>query len=463
MMHTNASILIIDDEKDIRLSLRGIFEDEGWQVTEAGSGTEGLVQAVDGDFDLIFLDIWMPGMDGMAVLCALRDKGVDTPVIMISGHGNIETAVAALKNGAFDFIEKPLSLDNTLVTAGKALELSLLKRENRELRSRIRPEDSPTITGSSPGIVRLRELVAQVGPTEAWVLITGENGTGKEIAARAVHMASKRAGREMICVNCAAIPEELIESELFGHEKGAFTGADKAKKGKFELADKSTLFLDEIADMSLKTQAKILRILQEQKFERVGGVRTFKVDVRVIAATNKNLVGEMEAGRFRQDLYYRLNVFPLSVPSLRERTEDIPEMIEYFSRRMTLEQSLRPVRFDREALDLLKRYAWPGNVRELKNFVERLFILYQGQVVNVSMLPPEYRAGAALDTLALVPDGITDFKEARARFEEAFLRREFARAEGNVARLSETIGLERTYLYRKLKTYGLGVDDTRQR
>ena len=463
MMHNNASILIIDDEKDIRLSLRGIFEDEGWQVTEAGTGTEGLAQALDGDFDLIFLDIWMPGMDGMAVLCALREKGVDTPVIMISGHGNIETAVTALKNGAFDFIEKPLSLDNTQVTAGKALELSLLKRENRELRSRIRPEDSPDITGTSPGIVRLRELVAQVGPTEAWVLITGENGTGKEIAARAVHRQSRRAAREMICVNCAAIPEELIESELFGHEKGAFTGADKAKKGKFELADKSTLFLDEIADMSLKTQAKILRILQEQKFERVGGVRTYKVDVRVIAATNKDLVEEMVAGRFRQDLYYRLNVFPLSVPPLRERAEDIPEMIEYFSRRMTEEQSLGSVRFDREAMELLKRYAWPGNVRELKNFVERLFILYQGREVNVSMLPPEYRAGAALDMLALVPDEITDFKEARARFEEAFLRRELARAEGNVARLSETIGLERTYLYRKLRTYGLGADDTRQR
>ena len=270
-MHTNASILIIDDERDIRLSLRGIFEDEDWQVTEAGNGTEGLGLALDGDFDLIFLDIWMPGMDGMAVLCALRDKGVDTPVIMISGHGNIETAVTALKNGAFDFIEKPLSLDNVLVTAGKALELSLLKRENRELRSRIQPEEPPTITGSSPGIVRLRELVAQVGPTEAWVLITGENGTGKEIAARAIHRASKRAAREMICVNCAAIPEELIESELFGHEKGAFTGADKAKKGKFELADKSTLFLDEIADMSLKTQAKILRILQEQEIRAGGG------------------------------------------------------------------------------------------------------------------------------------------------------------------------------------------------
>ncbi len=393
----------------------------------------------------------------------MREKGVDTPAIMISGHGNIETAVTALKNGAFDFIEKPLSLDDTLVAAGKALELSRLKRENRELRSRIRPEGVPVIIGSSPGIVRLRELVRQVAPTEAWVLITGENGTGKEVAARAIHSASRRAAREMVCVNCAAIPEELIESELFGHEKGAFTGADKARKGKFELADKGTLFLDEIADMSLKTQAKILRILQEQKFERVGGTKSFRVDVRVIAATNKDLVREMTEGRFRQDLYYRLNVFPLTVPALRERAEDIPEMIGHFSRLMIEEQSLQPVRLDSEVMDALKRYAWPGNVRELRNFVERIYILYQGRDVDISMLPPEYRAAAAQDTLAAVPDGVTDFKEARARFEEAFLRRELARSDGNIARLAEAIGLERTYLYRKLKTYGIGIDEGRQR
>jgi two-component system nitrogen regulation response regulator NtrX len=462
-MMTNASILIIDDEQDIRAALRGIFEDEGWQVTEAANGSEGLATALDGDFDLVFLDIWMPGMDGMAVLTSLREKGVDTPVIMISGHGNIETAVAALKNGAFDFIEKPLSLQNILVAAGKALELSLLKRENRELRSRILPVGPSAIIGSSEGIVRLRELITQVAPTDAWVLITGENGTGKEIAARAIHSASRRADREMVCVNCAAIPEELIESELFGHEKGAFTGADKAKKGKFELADKGTLFLDEIADMSLKTQAKILRILQEQKFERVGGTKTFRVDVRVIAATNKDLSREMDEGRFRQDLYYRLNVFPVTVPPLRERAGDIPDMIEHFALQMSEEQSLGRVRLDNEVMGVLKRYSWPGNVRELKNFVERICILYPGRDVDVSMLPPEYRTGAALDALDAVPEGVTDFKEARARFEEAFLRRELARSGGNIARLAETIGLERTYLYRKLKTYGIGADEGRPR
>lgn len=269
-MIENASVLIIDDEPDIRISLRGILEDEGAVVTEAASGSEGLRIAQDNDIDLVFLDIWMPGMDGLAVLGELKERGVEAPVVMISGHGNVETAVTALKNGAFDFIEKPLSLDTILMTADKALELSALKRENKELRSRIHSEDPPRITGSSEIIANLRNMIQQVAPTDAWVLISGENGTGKEIAARSIHLASRRAGREMICVNCAAIPEELIESELFGHEKGAFTGADKAKKGRFELADKSTLFLDEIGDMSLKTQAKILRILQEQRFERVG-------------------------------------------------------------------------------------------------------------------------------------------------------------------------------------------------
>lgn len=317
-MFSGASILIIDDEQDIRLSLRGILEDEGWRVSEASCGEDGLEMLCGGDFDLVFLDIWMPGMDGMETLRALREKGVDVPVIMISGHGNIETAVTALKGGAFDFIEKPLSLDSILAAAAKALELSWLKRENKALRSRIGSGISPVITGSSPQIVKLRELIAQVGMSDAWVLITGENGTGKEVAARCIHLAGKRGQREMVCVNCAAIPEELIESELFGHEKGAFTGADKARKGKFELADQSTLFLDEIGDMSLKTQAKILRILQEQRFERVGGTKTIHVDVRVIAATNKDLGQEILAGRFRQDLFYRLNVFPLSVPPLRE-------------------------------------------------------------------------------------------------------------------------------------------------
>lgn len=460
-MYSGASILIIDDEEDIRLSLRGIFEDEGWRVAEAACGEDGLELLRDEDFDLVFLDIWMPGMDGMQTLKTLRDRGVDTPVIMISGHGNIETAVTALKGGAFDFIEKPLSLDSILASAAKALKFSWLKRENRALRSQIKAEAPPVIIGSSPQITQLRELIKQVGPSDSWVLITGENGTGKEIAAKCVHLSSKRSQREMVCVNCAAIPEELIESELFGHEKGAFTGADKARKGKFELADQSTLFLDEIGDMSLKTQAKILRILQEQRFERVGGSKTLTVDVRVIAATNKDLNQEMLAGRFRQDLFFRLNVFPLTVPPLRERAQDISDLIEFFSESMVEEQSLRPVRLTAEAMQVLKAYAWPGNVRELKNFVERIFILYPGREVDAGMLPPEYRSrntGLAAEDNAEEP---ADFKEAKAQFEERFLRRSLARSDGNITRLAETIGLERTYLYRKLKSYGISVEEGR--
>lgn len=463
-MLSNASILLIDDEEDIRFSLRGILEDEGSRVSEASSGLDGLAMMQDQDFDLVFLDIWMPGLDGMSVLKKIREKGDEPPVIMISGHGNIETAVTALKNGAFDFIEKPLSLDNILVTAEKALELSFLKRENRELRSRIKSEYQPRITGKSPSTVRLKELIGQVAPTDTWVLITGENGTGKEVAARAVHMASRRADREMICVNCAAIPEELIESELFGHEKGAFTGADKTKKGKFELADQSTLFLDEIADMSLKTQAKILRILQEQKFERVGGTKTFTVDVRVIAATNKDLNEEMLAGRFRQDLFYRLNVFPLAIPPLRERVEDLPELILFFAEYLTQELNQSAVTFDQTAMTVLENYAWPGNIRELKNFVERLFILYPGQRVTAAMLPPEYKAAQTREAgHQTIIDDISDFKEARSRFEENFLRAQLERAEGNISRLAEIIGLERTYLYRKLKAYGINGDERKQR
>lgn len=474
-MLENASVLIIDDEPDIRISLRGILEDEGAVVSEAASGAEGLRAAQDNDIDLIFLDIWMTGMDGLTVLAELKERGLDIPVVMISGHGNVETAVTALKNGAFDFIEKPLSLDTILMTADKALEVSALKRENKELRSRIHAEDPPRITGNSETITRLREVILQVAPTDTWVLISGENGTGKEIAARSIHMASARAEREMICVNCAAIPEELIESELFGHEKGAFTGADKAKKGRFELADKSTLFLDEIGDMSLKTQAKILRILQEQRFERVGGHKTLHVDVRVLAATNKDLNQEMLEGRFRADLFYRLNVFPLVMPPLRERAEDIPAMIDFFSQRLVAKQGSRLVRFSPEAMAVLQSYAWPGNVRELKNFVERLFILYPGKTVAPSMLPPEYlstvhaepkkhcrtpedHSPAVCDLLDM-----TDFKEARAQFEDLFLRRNIIAAEGNVSRLAERIGLERTYLYRKLKQYDIRFDEERAR
>jgi two-component system nitrogen regulation response regulator NtrX len=457
----NETILIIDDEEDIRFSLRGILEDEGYQVVDAPDGELGLKVFGETEPSLVFLDIWLPGKDGLSVLETMQSQAGDVPVVMISGHGTIETAVDAIKKGAFDFIEKPLSLEKVVVTAKKALEFRNLKEENRDLRSRIRERHVHEITGSSEPVIRLKEMIAQVAPTDAWVLITGENGTGKEIVARSIHARSPRAARAMVAVNCAAIPEELIESELFGHEKGSFTGADRSKKGKFELADRGTLFLDEIGDMSLKTQAKILRILQEQCFERVGGSKTIRVDVRVVAATNKDLAAEIKEGRFREDLYYRLRVFPLEVPPLRERQGDIVLILNEFMEGLVREHGFRPMRFSDDALAALQEYSWPGNVRELKNFVERIFILYQGQVVTASMLPGEYRQSQTRGFSASASDSAEgtsvplDFKTARNEFEIRYLKNKLAECSGNITKLAEAIGLERSYLYRKLKAYNI--------
>ncbi|MCK9240267.1 sigma-54 dependent transcriptional regulator [Desulfocurvus sp.] len=454
-----ARILVVDDEQDIRFSLRGILEDEGHEVHEAESGEQALRMVGERAPELVLLDIWLTGIDGLEVLDTLRSRQPDLPVIMISGHGNIETAVSAIKKGAFDFIEKPLSLEKVILCVNKALEFNTIQRENQELRLRLGSEQISSLTGRSAAVLALRQHIAQVAPTEAWVLITGENGTGKEIVARMIHSQSRRGARPLVAVNCAAIPEELIESELFGHEKGAFTGAETSRPGRFEQADGGTLFLDEIGDMSLKTQAKILRILQEQKFEHVGGRRTVTVDVRVIAATNKDLMEEIREGRFREDLYYRLKVFPLVVPPLRERGEDIPLLIEDFLERLTRLQGFRPLSFTEEALRVLCAYPWPGNVRELKNFVERMLILYSGSEVGPEDLPAEILAApAACGALARdlpIPSGAVDFKTARQDFEAEFLRRKLEEFEGSVSRLAESIGLERTYLYRKLKAYGI--------
>ncbi|MGE4299285.1 MAG: sigma-54-dependent transcriptional regulator [Desulfovibrionaceae bacterium] len=461
-----AKILVIDDEQDIRLSLRGILEDEGHEVLEAATAEAGLALAEREGPDLVYLDIWLPGMDGLAALDALRAGDGAPPTIMISGHGTIETAVSAIKKGAFDFIEKPLSLEKVLIACNKALEFASLQRENLLLRARIKAETVREVSGDAPCIVTLREQIARVAPTDAWVLITGENGTGKEIVARSVHAQSRRKDKPLVAVNCAAIPEELIESELFGHEKGAYTGAEGSQIGKFEMAHRGTLLLDEIGDMSLKTQAKILRILQEQSFERVGGRKTIKVDVRVIAATNKCLEDEIRAGRFREDLYYRLKVFPLAVPPLRQRLEDLPLLMAQFVDQMVREHGFRPITFARAAQDWLGRYPWPGNVRELKNFVERMMIMYMGREVEPEMLPPEMappRAPAGAppmepetgSALGAVPSGPLDFKAARMEFEAQFLEQKLKEYGGNVAQLAEAIGLERSYLYRKLKGYGI--------
>ena len=461
---TQARILIIDDEPGIRLSLRGILEeDEGHLVIEAESAEEGLELLGRDPPDLVFLDIWLPGMDGLELLPRIKEAYPDLPVIMISGHGTIESAVTAIREGAHDFIEKPLSLERVVLAVTRALEVASLRRENLALKTGLAPSFTE-ISGESPVIMELKEQIARVAPTDIWVLIHGENGTGKEVAARTLHGQSKRKDKPMVAVNCAAIPEELIESELFGHEKGAFTGADAARVGRFEMAHQGTLFLDEIGDMSLKTQAKILRLLQEQQFERVGGSRTIHVDVRVIAATNKNLESEIAAGRFREDLYYRLKVFPLTVPPLRERGNDILLLSDIFQAAFTQEHGFRPFSLTPEAAGCLLAYPWPGNVRELRNFTERMLIVHSGCRIDVDQLPQEMVLPGKISPLPGLKGeedrlfASDSFREARQYFETLYLARKFQECNGNISRLAEQIGLERSYLSRKLKAYGISQD-----
>ena len=463
MSNTQARILIIDDEPGIRQSLRGILEeDEGHLVSEAESAEAGLEILSREVPDVIFLDIWLPGMDGLEALRHIREAFPALPVIMISGHGTIESAVTAIRDGAHDFIEKPLSLERVVLAVNRALEVASLRRENLVLKSGLAPGRAE-ISGASPAMLALKEQIAKVAPTDVWVLINGENGTGKEVAARALHSLSKRKDKPMVAVNCAAIPEELIESELFGHEKGAFTGADAARPGRFEMAHQGALFLDEIGDMSLKTQAKILRLLQEQRFERVGGTKTIHVDVRVIAATNKDLEAEIAAGRFREDLYYRLKVFPLTMPPLRERGRDILLLADIFQASFSQEHGFKPFTLTPEAQSRLLAYAWPGNVRELRNFIERMLIVHAGHCIDVDDLPREMaqpgRAGGAAAAPAVEALFIENsFREARQGFETAYLARKFQDCGGNISRLAEHIGLERSYLSRKLKAYGISQE-----
>jgi two-component system nitrogen regulation response regulator NtrX len=399
----------------------------------------------------VLLDIWMPGMDGIETLKRIRGQYPGVPVVMISGHGTIETAVTATKLGAFDFIEKPLSLEKTLVTIQNAITYRQLKDDNLILRQKA--ERHYRLAGTSPAIQKLRETIERVAPTHATVLVVGENGTGKELVARAIHQLSPRNDRPLVEVNCAAIPEELIESELFGHEKGAFTGASERRRGRFDLANNGTLFLDEIGDMSLKTQAKILRILQEQRFDRVGGAVTIEVDVRIIAATNKDLAQEIKEGRFREDLYYRLNVIPVQVPPLRERREDIPLLVEEFLREAAIDGGLRQKRITAGAIEIMIRQPWQGNVRELRNLIERLVILVPDEMIDVHHLsecfpsaPPEAPA-SALDQ--------PTFRQAKMEFERQYLRKKLAEHRWNISQTAEAIGLERSHLHRKLKSHGV--------
>jgi two-component system nitrogen regulation response regulator NtrX len=445
------AVLIVDDEAGVRSALGGVLRDEGYAVEAVESGEACLDRVTRAPFDVIILDIWLPGMDGLVTLARLRERRVDAPVVMISGHGNIESAVRAIKMGAFDFVEKPLSLDKTVLVVGNAVRQRRLEAENRALRETV--DRRLTMIGESYVMAQLREQVAMAAPTNGRVLIFGENGTGKELVARSIHHLSRRRGGPFVEVNCAAIPEELIESELFGHVKGAFTGAVADRRGKFEASDGGTLFLDEIGDMSVKTQAKVLRALQEQVVEPVGGTGTVKVDVRILAATNKDLPTEIRAGRFREDLYFRLNVIPIFVPPLRDREADIPLLASHFMSELAREYGRRPKRLDPAAAAGLRSYRWPGNVRELRNVVERLMIMVPGDTISLADL-------VFLDPSAVPlaePPGlpVLSLHDARDRFERDYILRALAVQQGNMSRTAEVLGVERSNLYRKMRAFGL--------
>jgi len=449
----NKRILIIDDEISIQESLAGILEDEGFDSVAASSAEEGLELLETANIDLVLLDIWLgDNMDGMTALEKIREL-YNLPVIMISGHGTIETAVQATRKGAFDFIEKPLSYDKIILAITNGLRFAKLEQENRLLKQT--SKDRPILTGESPVIMDLRKQIEMVAPTDAWVLIRGEHGTGKELVAQSIHLASTSAEQPMIEVNCAAIPEELIESELFGHEKGSFTGAHTSKRGRFDQADGGILFLDEIGDMSLTTQAKILRILQEQKFERVGGTKTIKVNVRVLAATNKNLEEEIENGNFRADLFWRLNVVPIHVPRLSERLQDIPLLVDSLMNGMA-NRGLHRRKFTQDAINAMMEHSWPGNVRELRNFVERLMIMCQeetitGSHIRLFLTPSQNTQNNTSPVLANY--FAADYKTAKKLFEMEYLRQKLAQNDNNISKTADQVGLERSHLHKKLKSF----------
>jgi two-component system nitrogen regulation response regulator NtrX len=461
-------ILVIDDEAAIRDSLKMILEYEDYGFLGASSGQEGLALVQRDRPDLVLLDIKMPGMDGMEVLRKLRALDDTLPVVMISGHGTTSTAVDAIKSGAIDFLDKPLSSERVIVTLQNVLKQQELRQENRELK--LAMESRYEIIGESPALRTVLEAVKRAAPTNATVMLLGESGVGKELVARTIHRNSPRAGQRFIQVNCAAIPEELIESELFGHEKGSFTGATEKQIGKFEQADRGTIFLDEVGDMSPKTQAKVLRVLQEQEVERLGSARTIKVDVRVIAATNKDLEEAIQRSEFREDLFFRLNVIPIVVPPLRDRRGDIPLLVQHFARRTSEEHNLKPKRFDARAMETLQRYRWRGNIRELRNAVERMMIMTPGDIVHVEDLPPDIRGDApsrqpvpelpsagpspSQGSAAGAPPGGTlrEFKDASER---AYLVQKLRENNWNISKTAEIIDTPRSNLYKKLEQYGI--------
>jgi two-component system nitrogen regulation response regulator NtrX len=454
-------ILVIDDEAAIRDSLRMTLEYEGYEFMGAATGQEGLTLAEREAPDLILLDVKMPGMDGLEVLERLRNLNEALPVVVISGHGTISTAVEATKKGAFDFIEKPFASERVLVSLRNALDQRQLKDENRSLRKAV--EVKHQMIGESAALKQVMAAVGRAAPTNATVLIQGESGVGKELVARTIHRNSLRSRERFVQVNCAAIPEELIESELFGHERGSFTGATEKQVGKFEQADRGTIFLDEVGDMSAKTQAKVLRVLQEGEVERLGSARTIKVDVRVIAATNKNLEEEIEKGRFREDLYFRLAVIPIQVPPLRERPEDIPLLARHYMDFFSRENNTRPKRITQAALDALQRFRWKGNIRELRNTVERLNIMTSGDTIDVADLPETVRspsfAGAASraggEGEIAKAGTLREFKDGAER---AYLVQKLRESGWNISKTAEAIDTPRSNLYKKLEQYQISQE-----
>ncbi|MGC8578639.1 MAG: sigma-54-dependent transcriptional regulator [bacterium] len=448
----NNTVLVVDDEEYIRTTIAGILKDEHYDVKLAKDGFEALSAMKSFEPPVVLLDIWLPQMDGIEVLQRIKEQYPDTIVIMISGHGTIDTAVKTIKMGAYDFIEKPLSADKLLITISNGLKVFNLQQENKQLKVTI--EKKYEIISASKVMEDLKRKIAIVAPTDSWVLITGENGTGKELVANAIHRLSTRANRAFVDVNCAAIPEELLESELFGYEKGAFTGADRRRIGKLELADKGTLFLDEVGDMSLRMQAKLLRTLEEGRFTRIGGNDTINIDIRVIAATNKIIKDEIANGRFREDLYYRLNVIPLHIPPLRERREDIPVLIEYFlnekNRFSKQKKTITP-----GAVGVLSSYVWNGNVRELKNLIERLFVLVEKDTIDIEDLPKEIRSYTR-EYSGSVDEGLHSAKTA---FEKDYIVRMLKENNWNITKTAIKIGISRENLSRKMKALGIERED----
>ncbi|WP_333654102.1 sigma-54-dependent transcriptional regulator [Dissulfurispira sp.] len=449
-MMSRKSVLIVDDEEGIRESLSGILEDEGYDVLTASSGEDALAITKEHMPDIVLLDVWLPEMDGLETLPRLKEIDANIPVIMISGHGNIEIAVKATRLGAYDFLEKPLSLEKVIITTKRALERKILEEENRSLKENIIKKCR--LIGDSEKIRTLRQQIEMAAQSNSRVLILGESGTGKELVARLLHEKSQRASGPFVEVNCAAIPQELIESELFGHEKGAFTGATERKSGKFELADRGTLFLDEIGDMTLQTQAKVLRVIETQTFQKVGGSKNIKVDVRIIAATNKNLMEEVKNGNFREDLYFRLNVIPIIVPPLKERSDDIPLLIKHFIELFASESGIRQKEITPDAVKTFQDYYWPGNIRELKNAVERLMIMISSDVITKK----------DVDALGMLGQQVLKeydyfshktLKDARDAFEKDFIIRKLQENNWNVSKTAEVIDVERSNLHKKIKAY----------